>query len=64
MTKDVNGKTYTDVILLEADAKMSMNGNPLPMKYVTQYYYARGVGLILTTSSAGDEHALVSCELK
>ena len=64
ITKEVNGKPFKDVIFIEADSKMSMNGNPLPMKYVTQYYYAKGVGLILTTSSMGDEHALVEWELK
>ena len=63
-TKEVGGKTFKDVVFIEADSKMSMNGNPLPMKYVTQYYYAKGVGLILTTSSMGDEHALVEWELK
>lgn len=64
ITKEVNGKTFKDVIFIEADSKMSMNGNPIPMKYVTQYYYAKGVGLILTTTSAGDEHALVEYEVK
>lgn len=64
LTKEVSGKTYPNVIFFEADAKMSMNGAPVPMKYVTQYYYAKGVGLILTTSSAGDEHALVDYEVK
>jgi hypothetical protein len=63
-TKAVNGKTFKDVIFIEADSKMSMNGNAIPMKYVTQYYYARGVGLILTTSSMGDEHALTEYEVK
>ena len=63
-TKQVNSKTFTDVIIIEADARMSMNGKPLPMKYITVYHYARGVGLILTTSSAGDEHALVEYSVK
>ena len=63
-TKEVNGKTFKDVLFIEADSKMSMNGNALPMKYVTQYYYAKGVGLILTTSSMGDEHALTEYEVK
>ena len=62
-SKDVEGKTYKDVIFIEAESKMSMNGNPIPMKYMTQYYYAKGVGPILTTSSAGDEHALTAYEL-
>lgn len=64
MTKEVGGKTFNDVIFIEADSKMSMNGNAIPMKYVTQYYYANGVGLVLTTSSAGDEHALVEYKVK
>ena len=63
-TKEVGGKTFKDVVFIEADSKMSMNGNALPMKYVTQYYYAKGVGLILTTSSMGDEHALTEYEVK
>ncbi len=62
--KEAEGKSYSDVMFIEAESKMSMNGNPIPMKYLTQYYYAKGVGLILTTSSAGDEHALTSYELK
>lgn len=64
ISKSVNGKTFADVIFIEADSKMSMNGNAIPMKYVTQYYYAKGVGLILTTTSAGDEHALTEYEVK
>ena len=64
ITKEVNGKTFKDVIFIEADSKMSMNGNALPMKYAAQYYYAKGVGLILTTSSMGDEHALTEYEVK
>ncbi|MBV6397402.1 MAG: hypothetical protein HFACDABA_03016 [Anaerolineales bacterium] len=64
ISKDVNGATFKDVILIEADSAMSMNGNAIPMKYVTQYFYAKGVGLILTTSSAGDEHALTEYEVK
>ena len=63
-SKSVGGKTFADVIFIEADSKMSMNGNAIPMKYVTQYYYAKGVGLILTTTSMGDEHALTDYEVK
>ncbi len=64
LSKEVEGKTYTDVIYIEADSKMSMNGNPLPMKFLTQYYYARGVGLVFTMSSAGDYMPLIEHELK
>lgn len=64
ISKEVEGKTYSDVVLIEAESKMSMNGNPIPMQFFTQYYYAKGVGLVLTTTSTGDAMPLVSCELK
>jgi hypothetical protein len=64
ISQDVEGKTYTDVVFIDAESKMSMNGNPIPMKFFTQYYYARGVGLILTTTSSGDSMPLVSYTLK
>jgi len=64
LSKEVEGKTYQNVMLLEGDMKMSMNGRPLPMTYLVQYYYAEGVGLILTTSSHGDAMGLVAYELK
>ena len=62
-SKVVNGKSYPDVIMLEAESKIIMNGNQISTNFFTQYYYAKGVGLILTTSSMGDEHVLVSCEV-
>jgi hypothetical protein len=34
------------------------------MKFFTQYYYAKGVGLVLTTTSSGDSMPLISYELK
>ena len=58
ITKDVDSKTYTDVIMLEAESKIDMNGNLISTNFFTQYYYARGVGLIMTTSSMGDMHTL------
>jgi hypothetical protein len=58
INKEVNGKTYSDVIMLEAESKIDMNGNRISTNFFTQYYYAKGVGLILTTSSMGDEHVL------
>lgn len=63
MTKEVEGKTYSGVVMIEAESKMSMNGNVMSLNFFTQYYYAPGTGLILTTSSYGDHHALVSAEL-
>lgn len=58
ITKEVNGKTYHDVMMLESESKINMNGNLISTNFFTQYYYAKSVGLIMTTSSMGDEHAL------
>jgi hypothetical protein len=33
------------------------------LNFFTQYYYADGIGLVLTTSSAGDSHALIKHSL-
>ena len=63
-SRDVEGKTYEDVIFIDAESKMSMNGSPIPMKFFTQYYYAKGVGLVLTTTSSGDSMPLIAYELK
>jgi hypothetical protein len=63
MSKEVGGKTYNDVLMVEAESKISMNGNLMSTNFFTQYYYAKNVGLILTTSSMGDEHALQSYSL-
>lgn len=63
VTKEVEGKTYTNVLFIEAENKMIMNNNIMPLNFFTQYYYADGIGLILTTSSVGDSHALIDYKL-
>ncbi|MBL0271261.1 MAG: hypothetical protein KAX45_09035 [Chitinophagaceae bacterium] len=63
ISKEVEGKLYEDVVMLEAESKINMNGNLISTQYFTQYFYAAGTGLILTTSSAGDYHGLVACTL-
>jgi len=63
ISKEVEGKTYTDVLMVEAENKIVMNGTLMPLNFFTQYYYAEGIGLILTTSSAGDSHALIDYKL-
>ena len=63
LSKEVNGTSYNDVILVEAESRLLMNGNIIPLNYFTQYYYANGTGLILTTTSAGDEQGLTGCKL-
>lgn len=63
MSLEVEGKTYEDVIAIEGDMKMNVNGNIISANYLVQYYYAKDVGLVLTTTSYGDSMGLVSCEL-
>lgn len=58
ISKEVEGKIYNNVTVVKGDSKFSMNGTPLPTTFVTEYFYAKGVGLILTTTSSGDEHVL------
>lgn len=58
-TKTVNGKAFDNVIMIEAESKLLMNGTLMPLNYFTQYYYAKGIGLILTTSSMGDAQELI-----
>ena len=61
--KEVEGVIYNDVVVVEANLKMFMNGLTIPQEYYTKYYYAKGVGLILTTSTGGDYIPLISCQL-
>lgn len=63
ISKEVEGKTYNDVVVLEAESKINMNGNLISTNFLTQYYYAKGTGLIFTTSGMGDYHGLVSAVL-
>ncbi len=63
ISKEVEGKTYDNVLCIEGENKLIMNGSLMPLNFFTQYYYADGVGLVLTTSSAGDSHALVNYSL-
>jgi len=63
ISKEVDGKTYNDVVLLESESKINMNGSLISTNFLTQYYYAKSVGLIMTTSSMGDVHSLLHFEL-
>ena len=64
ISKEVEGKTYNNVLLVEAENKIIVNGTLMPLNFYTQYYYADAVGLILTTSSAGDIHSLIEYSLQ
>lgn len=63
ISKEVSGKVYADVAFVEAESQIIMNGSPMQLNFFTQYYYADGVGLILTTSSVGDMHSLTTYKL-
>jgi hypothetical protein len=60
---EVEGKTYEDVLIIDAESKMIISGNLTPLNFFTQYHYATGVGLILTTSTGDISMGLVSVEL-
>lgn len=62
-SKEVEGKTYNNVMIVEAESKLLMNGNLMSLNYFTQYYFAKDVGLILTTTSAGDAQGLMEYQL-
>ncbi len=61
--KEIEGKNYQDVMLIEGESVFSMNGNEIPSGMKTQYYYAKNVGAVLTTSSLGDYMPLVEYKL-
>ncbi len=65
--KVVEGKIYNDVLVVQAESKMIVNGNLMSINFFTTYYYAAGVGLILTTLALGenisDEQALIDHKL-
>lgn len=60
---NIEGVTHDNVIVIEAESNMKMNGTLMPLNFRTQYYYARSIGLILTTSSHNDYQALTNYSL-
>lgn len=63
ISKEVEGKTYSNVLVVEAENKIMVNDSLKPLNFFTKYFYAHGIGLILTISSAGDVHALIDYKL-
>jgi hypothetical protein len=63
LEKGVEGHDYKDVILVEAQSSIRMNDSLTATEFLTQYYYAKGIGLILSISSLGELHALVGYNL-
>lgn len=63
-SREIGGRTYADLLVIEGESKMVFNGSIMSLNFFTTYYYAPGVGLVLTTSTGGTEMSLVSAELK
>lgn len=59
-TKEVEGKSYTDVMEMEGMMSFIVNGNVINAGTKYQWYYAKDAGLILTTSTLGDNMPLVN----
>lgn len=59
-TKEVEGKSFSDVLELEGVMSFNVNGNIINAGTKYQWYYAKDVGLILTTSTLGDNMPLVN----
>lgn len=62
-SKEVAGKSYNDVVMIESESKMLVNGTLMAINFFTQYYFAKGIGPILTTTSAGTSAPLLSFHL-
>ncbi len=52
-TKTVEGQTYNDVMELEGVMSFNINGNIINAGTKYNWFYAKDVGLILTTSTLG-----------
>lgn len=62
-TKEVGGKTYTDVMEMEGMMSFIVNGSVFNAGTKYQWYYAKETGLILTTSTLGDNMPLINCTI-
>ena len=62
-TKEVEGKTYNEVMEMEGSMSFIVNGASYSANTKYTWYYAKGVGLILTTSTLGDNMPLVASTL-
>lgn len=66
-SKTVGEVEYKDVVMVELDSLYEINGVAISLNSFTQTYYAKGVGVILTTSSGvvgNSSSPLKSYELK
>jgi len=62
-SKEVEGKTYNDVMEMEGNMSFVVNGTVYSANTKYTWYYAKDIGLVLTTSTLGDNMPLVSYSL-
>lgn len=62
-TIDVEGRTYKDVMVIRQEMIISRYALP-GGNYSKTDHYARGIGLVLTTSSQGDSCPLIAWSLQ
>jgi hypothetical protein len=63
ITKEIEGKTFSDILVIEGESKVVVSGNLMTINFFTQYFFAAGIGLVLTTTSSGTSMGLVSWKL-
>jgi hypothetical protein len=63
LTKTVEGKTYKNVISVKYDLSVSFMGQAMPF-FTSHYYFAKGVGLILSDLDTYGQSPLVTYEVK
>ena len=59
-TVDVEGKEYQHVMEMEGMMSFNVNGSIINAGTKYRWFYSKGVGLVLTTSTVGDHMPLVS----
>ena len=64
LTKEVEGKSYSDVMEMEGTMSFIVNGNAFNAGTKYNWFYAKGVGLILTTSTLGDNMPLIEYKVQ
>lgn len=63
ITKTVAGKTFNNVIHVKYDASVSFSGQDMPLA-TTHYYFAKGVGLILSDLGEFGQYPLLKYAIK
>jgi len=64
VSKTVEGKTYNKVINVEMVQSFSIMGIDLGLEVTSHYYFAKGVGLILSELGTGEQVSLLSYNIK